>query len=206
MSRPSSDVAFSRSVKSEQERRGSRQQFRTIEDGGGWPDRITSDLAQMIGGVRSFYLGTASAAGQPYIQHRGGPPGFLCVLDEKTLGFADYRGNRQYITLGNLAENPLAFIFLMDYARRRRAKLWGHARVVEGDAALLERIGTSANAAPERAILFHLDAWDRNCAQHIPRLLPAEAVEDALRTLEARIADLEAEKARLSLSRPEAQR
>lgn len=190
--RPSSDVAFSESVKSEQERRGSRSHYARMEERGGWADRITPDIERLIGGVRSFYLGTASAVGQPYIQHRGGPPGFLRVLDATTLGFADYRGNRQYITLGNLAENPRAFIFLMDYAQRLRIKLWGSARVVEGDAALLSLLGEVAGGAPERCILFHVDAWDRNCPQHIPRLLPAEDVERTIGALEARIAELEA--------------
>lgn len=201
MTRPPSDVAFSASVKAEQERLGSRAQFRRVEDGRGWPDTVTPELAAVVAGVRSFYLGTASAAGQPYVQHRGGPPGFLCVLDERTLGFADYRGNRQYITLGNLAENPQAFVFLMDYAHRRRVKLWGRARVVEDDAAILARVSRVAGAAPERAILFEIATWDRNCAQHIPRLLPAEAVEAAVAALEARIAALEAENARLSAAR-----
>lgn len=190
--RPASDVAFSASVKSEQEKRGSRSHYARMEERGGWPDRIMPDLEQLIGSVRSFYLGTASAAGQPYIQHRGGPPGFLRVLDATTLGFADYRGNRQYITLGNLAENPRAFIFLMDYAQRLRIKLWGSARVVEGDAALLSRLSEVAGGAPERCILFRVDAWDRNCPQHIPRLLPAEDVERTIGALEAKVVELEA--------------
>ncbi len=197
MSRPSSDIAFSPSVKAEQERRGSRSQYSRMEDRGGWPDRIAPDLEQLIARVRSFYLGTASAAGQPYIQHRGGPPGFLCVLDDKTLGFADYRGNRQYVTLGNLAENPRAFIFLMDYSKRLRIKLWGSARVVEGDDRLLQLVSKAASTAPERCILFHVETWDRNCPQHIPRLLAAEDVEKAVAEFEARIGDLEAEIARL---------
>lgn len=197
MTRPPSDAAFSASVKAEQTRRGARDHYRRMEETRGWPETITSDLAGFVSGVRSFYLGTASAAGQPYIQHRGGPAGFLCVLDERTLGFADYRGNRQYITLGNLAENPQAFVFLMDYARRVRIKLWGTARVVEGDHALLARVGQVASAAPERAILFRVATWDRNCAQHIPRLLPAEPVEEVVAALEARVAALEAENARL---------
>ena len=198
MARPPSDVAFTASVKAEQEKRGSRRQFERVEKGSGWPTVVTSELAQFIGHVRSFYLGTASAAGQPYIQHRGGPPGFLKPLDEKTLAFADFGGNRQYITAGHLAENPHAFIFMMDYATRRRIKLWGTAKIVEDDDALLASLRQSAYpAAPERAIVFSLEAWDRNCSQHIPRLLPYEAVADVIAQLEARIAALEAENALL---------
>jgi predicted pyridoxine 5'-phosphate oxidase superfamily flavin-nucleotide-binding protein len=148
-----------------------------MEEHGGWQSAITPDLARFIAGMRSFYLGTASADGQPYIQHRGGPPGFLKVLDPGTLGFADYRGNRQYITAGNLAENPRAFIFLMDYARRIRIKIWGEARVVEGDDALMGRLrDPDYRALPERAIVFTVKAWDRNCSQHIPALVPIEDV------------------------------
>ena len=121
--------------------------------------------------MRSFYLATASADGQPYVQHRGGPPGFLRVVDERTLGFADFKGNRQYITTGNLAENGKAFIFIMDYAQRRRVKLWGRARVVEADAALLARLWPEGyEARPEQAILFEIEAWDTNCPQHIPQM------------------------------------
>jgi len=184
MDRSASDVAFSESVKAEQQLRGSRAQYRRMEEKGGWAETITPELAHFIADVRSFYLGTASAAGQPYIQHRGGPAGFLKVLDGKTLGFADYRGNRQYITLGNLAENTRAFIFLMDYASRVRVKLWGSGSVVEGDDALLARLSDKPGGAPERAILFHLDAWDRNCSQHIPQLLP---VEDVQKVIEAEV-------------------
>jgi predicted pyridoxine 5'-phosphate oxidase superfamily flavin-nucleotide-binding protein len=197
MGRPASDIAFSDSVKAAQQRLGSRAHYERMEEKGGWADAITPELAQFIAGVRSFYIGTASAGGQPYIQHRGGPAGFLKVLDEKTLGLADYLGNRQYITLGNLAENPRAFIFLMDYARRVRIKLWGTARVVEGDETLMARLADKAGGAPERAILFHVEAWDRNCPQHIPQLFPAEDVQTAIEQREARIAELEAEVVRL---------
>ena len=140
MSHPASDVAFSPSVKAEQVRHGSRAQYEHMEQGKGWSSTITPDLAASIAEARSFYLATASAEGQPYIQHRGGPRGFLRALDDKTLAFADYRGNRQYITTGNLAENPRAYIFIMDYVRQRRTKLWGTAKVVEGDEALLSKL------------------------------------------------------------------
>jgi uncharacterized protein len=198
MKHPPSDVAFSGAVKAEQTRRGSRTQFERVEQGSGWPNSVTPDLATVLAAARSFYLGTASAAGQPYIQHRGGPAGFLRALDDKTLAFADYGGNRQYITAGNLAENPRAFIFLMDYAKRRRIKLWGSAKIIENDAALLASLtDMTYAAAPERGIVFTIEAWDRNCAQHIPRLLPFDDVASAIGRLEHRIALLEAENARL---------
>ncbi len=128
---PSSDVAFTPSVKAVQERKGSRNGYRKMEERGGWRTTVTPDLAAFLSERDSAYLATASRAGQPYVQHRGGPKGFIRVLDEKTLAFADYAGNRQYITAGNLAENDQAYLFLMDYARRRRIKIWGRAKVVE---------------------------------------------------------------------------
>lgn len=191
------NLPFSQRVKAEQERRGSRAQYKGREEKRGWPDRMTPELAQLVGAARSFYLGTASADGQPYIQHRGGPPGFLSVLDDKTLGFADYGGNKQFITLGNLAENPRAIIFMMDYARRLRIKIWGRARVIENDDHMLQRLSSVASGPPERCILLEIDVWDRNCHQHIPHLLPAEDVETIVRELQGRINDLEAENARL---------
>jgi predicted pyridoxine 5'-phosphate oxidase superfamily flavin-nucleotide-binding protein len=189
---PPSDVAFTPAVKAEQERRGSRAAYARMEQGEGWETRVTPDLAAFLAERDSFYLGTASAAGQPYIQHRGGPPGFVRVLDEATLGFADYSGNRQYITLGNLAENDRAFLFFMDYERRRRIKVWGRARVVEGDADLLARV-TPPGTRAERAIVLHVEAWDVNCPKHIPHKLDAAAVKAALDGMESRIRALEAE-------------
>src|SRR5438552_14870178 len=139
MLRPSSDVAFTPAVKAVQAERGSRAHFAKMEEKGGWRTAITPDLASRVTEARSLYLATAGADGQPYVQHRGGPPGFVRVVDERTLGFADFKGNRQYITTGNLAENTKAFIFIMDYAQRRRVKIWARARVVEGDAELLAK-------------------------------------------------------------------
>ncbi|MBL8882137.1 MAG: pyridoxamine 5'-phosphate oxidase family protein [Hyphomicrobium sp.] len=191
---PVSDVAFTPAVKAAQTRLGSRDQFERMEKGHGWPSHVTSDLAEVIAAARSFYLGTASAAGQPYIQHRGGPAGFLKVLDERTLGFADFAGNKQYITAGNLSENPLAFIFLMDYARRRRVKLWGRAKIIEDDEELLSRLRPPVGSVrAERVIIFELEAWDRNCAQYIPQLVPIEEVQSAIHRLQQRIADLESQ-------------
>jgi predicted pyridoxine 5'-phosphate oxidase superfamily flavin-nucleotide-binding protein len=198
MTRPSSDVAFTPAVKAFQEKRGSRAAYARMEAKGGWRTTVTPDLAGFLAQVRSFYLATASAEGQPYVQHRGGPPGFLRVIDEGTLGFADFKGNRQYITTGNLAENAKAFIFIMDYAQRRRVKLWGRARVVEGDAALLARLWPEGyEARPEQVILFEIEAWDTNCPQHIPQLFAAEDVARTLVQLQARIKELEAEVAAL---------
>ena len=172
-----SDVAFSPAVKKIQEAKGSRQSYARMEAHRPWPDRITPDLAQFIAAQTSIFLGTASAAGQPYIQHRGGPAGFLKVLGDRQLGFADLAGNRQYITLGNLTENPQAFLFLIDYEEARRVKLWGTARVVEGDPDLVDRLrAEGGRGRPERAILFDLAAWDVNCPQHIPRRFDAERV------------------------------
>lgn len=198
MSKPSSDVAFTPSVKAVQERRGSRAAYARVEASGGFETRITDELALFVGERDSAYLATASASGRPYVQHRGGPKGFIRVLDEHTLGWAEFRGNRQYITTGNLAENDQAFLFLMDYARRARVKIWGRARVVEDDPALVERLMPEGyRAKPEQAVLFTVEAWDVNCPQHIPRKLDAAEVEDALARLRERVAVLEEENARL---------
>jgi predicted pyridoxine 5'-phosphate oxidase superfamily flavin-nucleotide-binding protein len=195
---PSSDVAFTPAVKAIQAKRGSREHFAKMEEKGGWRTAITADLAAFLAEARSLYLATASADGQPYVQHRGGPPGFVRVLDERTLGFADFKGNRQYITTGNLGENAKAFVFVMDYVQRRRVKLWGSARVVEGDAALLARLWPEGyKARPEQVILFTVEAWDTNCPQHIPQMFPAEDVGQTIQQLQARIRELEAEVAAL---------
>jgi hypothetical protein len=203
MSQPSSDVAFTPAVKAIQETRGSRAQYARMEQRGGWQTAVTPDLAGFLSGVRSFYLATASADGQPYIQHRGGPPGFLRVLDARTLGFADFKGNRQYITTGNLSENPKAYIFLMDYAHRRRVKIWGRARVVENDPALLARLWPEGyQARDEQAVLFEVEAWDTNCPQHIPQMFHAEDVAGTIVKFEERIKELEAEVAALKGAPP----
>jgi len=195
---PSSDVAFTEAVKAVQARRHSRSMFAKLEARGGFQTGITPDLAGFLEGVDTAYLATANAAGQPYAQHRGGPKGFIRIVDEATLGFADYAGNRQYVTTGNLSENDRAFLFLMDYAHRRRVKLWGRARAVEGDNALLARVmPLDYPARPEQVILFRVEAWDVNCPQHIPRKLDAADVAGALQSLEGQLAAAEAENARL---------
>jgi predicted pyridoxine 5'-phosphate oxidase superfamily flavin-nucleotide-binding protein len=189
---PASDIAFTPTVKALQARKGSRGSYARMEATGGWDHLITPDLKEELEAQVSVMLATANADGQPYVQHRGGPPGFLHVLDEHTIAFADFAGNRQYITQGNLAENPRAFLFLIDYARRRRTKIWGRARVVEGDAALLARLMPAGYAArPEQVVLFEVQAWDRNCPQHIPQRFDAADVQAALQARDERIAELE---------------
>jgi len=189
-----SDIAFTDAVKAQQTRMGSRRAYSHMEDSQGWPTTITPELEQFITARNSMYLATANAAGQPYIQHRGGPPGFLRVLDERTFGFADFAGNKQYITLGNIQENAKAHVFLMDYAHRRRIKIWGELSAVEGDAALNARMKPEGyKARVERVMLIKINAWDVNCPQHIPMKIDAEDVRVAIETRDARIAELEAE-------------
>lgn len=188
MNNPNSDVAFTPSVKAVQERLGSRHAYAKMESGKGWSNRVTPDLAYFISQRDSFFLATATADGQPYIQHRGGPKGFLKVLDERTLAFADFGGNKQYISIGNLAENDKAFLFLIDYENQQRIKIWGTATFVEDDPALLAQLADAAySGRPERVFVFHIEAWDANCPQHIPRLYTEEEVDD----LRARIRELE---------------
>lgn len=189
----SSDIAFTPSVKAIQTTKGSRYNYERMELGGGWETAVTPDLESFLADLDMFYLGTANAEGQPYIQYRGGSPGFLKVVDKKTLGFADFGGNRQYITLGNASENPKAFIFLMDYARSRRVKLWGTLRIVEEDAELLEQLrDRSYPGKVERAILFQIEAWDVNCPQHIHKRFTQNQIAPVIEQLKAKIADLEA--------------
>ncbi len=188
-----SDIAFTPAVKRVQERRGSRKGYAKMEEKGGWRNAITEDLARFICRRDSFYLGTASANGQPYIQHRGGKPGFLKVLDERTLAFADFKGNRQYITTGNLAENDKAYIFLMDYPNRRRIKIWGRARVIDDDAEILARLADpDYEGVLEQAVVFEVAAWDVNCPQHITPRFTEQEVAEIVAPLKRRIIDLEA--------------
>jgi len=193
-----SDIAFTPSVKAEQTRMGSRRAYAHMEEGGGWQTRITPELEDFLAQRNSLYLATANAAGQPYIQHRGGPLGFLRVLDEQRFGFADFAGNKQYITLGNIRENIKAHVFLMDYAHRRRIKIWGELSVVEGDAELNARLKPEGyKARVERVMVIKVSAWDVNCPQHIPMKIDAADVSAAIAERDARIAALEAEVRRL---------
>jgi hypothetical protein len=192
-----SELVFPPAVRRAQAERGSASGYAgKIESG--FPDHVTPELAAFIAEQDTAFLATASAGGQPYIQHRGGPKGFIKVVDERTLGFADYRGNKQYITLGNLSENGRAYLFLIDFSRRQRIKLWGRARVVENDDALVEKLFDHGyKARPERVILFTIEAWDVNCSQHITARMTVPEVEGLLGTVQERIAALQAENARL---------
>ncbi|MBW8639459.1 pyridoxamine 5'-phosphate oxidase family protein [Hoeflea sp. WL0058] len=185
------DIAFSDAVRKQQSARGSREAIQRMTERRRWPDRLTPEIIDFIAQRNSAFLGTANREGQPYIQHRGGPPGFMRALDERTIGFADLAGNRQYITLGNLSENPAAFLFLMDYATRNRVKFWGKARVVESDPDLIARLRPETGGRAERAILFQVATWDINCPAHIPVLVDAAAAAEAIAHRDARIAELE---------------
>lgn len=208
----SSDVAFTPAVKAIQAQRGSREAFARVEQNGAWRTEIDERLAAFLSDTNSVFLATATADGQPYVQHRGGPKGFIKLLDRKTIAFADYSGNRQYLTQGNLSENPRAHIFIMDYAHRRRVKIWGEARVIEDDPALTASLMPSGyKARPEKVILFTIAAWDTNCSQHIPQKFDATDVADAMAEAgaqiaarDARIVELEAEIARLKGERTSA--
>ena len=198
MKQPSSDIAFTPSVKAMQRQMGSRKQYERMEEQGGWQDRVTGDLANFIAARDSFYLATANADGQPYIQHRGGPKGFLKVLDDRTLAFADFTGNRQYITVGNLAENNKVHLFFMDYPSQTRIKIWGTARAVEDDPELLKKLlDSNYRGKPERLILFTIDAWDINCRQHIQPRFTGEETHKTVQGLRDRIAELELENSAL---------
>jgi uncharacterized protein len=189
----SSDVAFSPAVKKAQLEHGSRSAYARMEaQRGGFMVEITDDLASFIAGRDSAYLATANALGQPYVQHRGGPVGFIRVLDKHTVAFADFVGNKQYITFGNLSENDRAFLFLMDYENRERMKLWGRAKVITDDAALLAKlVDNEYGARVEQVIVFTVEAWDANCPQHIPRLVHASDVAGGVARLQERVAYLE---------------
>ena len=198
MSVPVSDIAFTPAVKQAQSERGSRAVYEKVEQRGGWRDRIDGSLIDFLAARDSFYFGTASADGRPYIQHRGGPRGFLRVLDDRTLAFADFAGNRQYISIGNLSENDQAFLFLMDYPNQSRVKIWGRARIVEDDPELLDRLADpSYPGKPERAVVFCVEAWDVNCRQHIRERYTVEEIDAMAAPLRERIADLERENAEL---------
>lgn len=190
-------IVFTPTAQQAQAERGSARAYaHRVEEG--FPDRVTPELAAFLAEQDTAFLGTATKDGAPYIQHRGGPKGFIKVVDDKTLGFADYRGNRQYITLANLSENDRAYFFLLDPARRQRIKIWGHARVVENDAALVEKLfDADYKAKPERAILFTIDAWDVNCPQHIVTRFTEAEIAEAMGGVTRKIAELEADNARL---------
>ena len=194
-----SDIAFTPTVKAIQSARGSRAGYAKLEARGGFRTGVTEDLAAFLGRVDTAYLATANAAGQPYAQHRGGPKGFIRVIDQSTIGFADFAGNRQYVTTGNLVENPKAFLFLMDYAQRQRVKLWGRAKVSDDPELIARLMPASYRARGEQAILFEIEAWDVNCSQHIPQKFDAADVGQTIAQRDTRIAALESENAALKI-------
>lgn len=188
MPRKFTQIAFTPAVKAAQAQRGSRETYARFEKSGPENDSVTPEIEAFITQLDGFYLGTISSNGYPYIQFRGGYPGFLKVLDTKTLGYADFRGNAQYVTVGNLSENDKAFLFLMDYRHQKRLKIWGRASILEGDRQLIERLQVPEDdSETERVILFQIEAWNWNCPQHIPRRYS----EAEVRALQARIAELE---------------
>jgi predicted pyridoxine 5'-phosphate oxidase superfamily flavin-nucleotide-binding protein len=190
----SSDVAFTPSVKEIQSRKGSRPSYARVEQRGSWMTTITPDLKDFIESQISIFIATANKECQPYMQHRGGPRGFLRVIDEKTLGFVDYSGNRQFISQGNLVDNDKAQLFMIDYGSRQRVKIWGTAKVVEHDAGLVAQLmPKDYRAKTEQVIIFHVDAWDANCPQHIPLRFEAAEVAKIIEMKDARIKQLEAE-------------
>ena len=202
---PASDVAFSPAVQAVQLRKGSRQMLADADASpeGAWPTRIREDLAEFIASMTSVYFATASSGGQPHVQHRGGPPGFLQVLDEETIAFADFAGNRQYVSVGNLSENPKACLFLMDYATRQRVKLFGEAKVIEDDPDLLKQLMPQGyRARPEQAVVFKVKAWSANCSQHIPQRFELKDVVRVIAEKDQRIAELEAQIAALKAGAP----
>lgn len=199
---PSSDIAFTATVKAIQTARGSRENYARMEARGGFRTEASADLEAFLAEIDTAYLATATADGQPYAQHRGGPKGFIRLLDPHTLAFADFVGNRQYVSTGNLAENNKAFLFLMDYAHQRRIKIWGRAEVSDDPALIAQLMPEGYRARPEQAIIFRIDAWDVNCPQHIPQKINAADVSAALARLNERIAELEAENALLKGNQP----
>ncbi|MEO8001951.1 MAG: pyridoxamine 5'-phosphate oxidase family protein [Arenimonas sp.] len=190
----SSDVAFTDAVKAIQEKKGSRRAYANMERNGSWQTAISEELKAFIESQISVFLATANLEGQPYIQHRGGPQGFLKVLDEKTIGFVDFNGNRQFISSGNLVENPKFHLFLIDYANKQRVKIWGEARIIENDAELLAKLMPSEyKARAEQIILLDVFAWDANCPQHIPKRFEAGDVAGMLAERDRKIEALETE-------------
>ena len=187
-----SDIAFTPTVKAIQEKKHSRSNYARMEESGGWQYEVTPQLEGFLESMDSFYLSTSNENGQPYTQHRGGPKGFLKVIENNSLAFADFSGNRQYITIGNLSENNKAFIFLMDYATQTRIKIWGTAKVEEEDQELMESLSDpSYKARVERSIIFTVEAWDMNCRQHIQKRFTEDDIKLITTPLNDRIKELE---------------
>lgn len=191
------DRVFTPAARAAQAARGSAKAYeRRIAEG--FPGKVTPELAKFIAEQDTAFIATATRDGAPYVQHRGGPKGFIKVIDQQTLGFADYRGNRQYITLANLSENDRAFLFLLDPARKQRIKLWGRARIVENDPELIAKLfDPGYQARPERAVLFTIEAWDVNCSSHIVTRFTEGEIEEAFAVVRQKVDALEAENERL---------
>jgi len=207
MSNSSSDVAFSPTVKRFQRERGSRDLYARMEEHRGFETEVTDALRAFLAQIDTAFLATASADGQPYVQHRGGPKGFIRALDEHTLAFVDFVGNQQYVTTGNLDDNNRVCLFLIDYAHRKRVKIWGTARIVPADDELVAQLMPEGyRARPQQVVLLTVRAWDINCPQHIPQKLDAAEVAGLVDQLRARIADLEAENHRLRAANPSVDR
>ena len=200
MKRPASDIAFSPAVKEVQTERGSRSAYARLErsGGAGFEELVSDELADFLAEIDTGFLATVSADGQPYVQHRGGPRGFIRALDQRTLGFLDFAGNKHYISTGNLRDDDRVCLFLIDYARRRRIKVWGTARTVPASPELLAALALPGyRARVEQVVLVTVSAWNVNCPQHIPQKLDAGEVSDLVGRLRDRIAELEAENQRL---------
>ncbi|MEO1404290.1 MAG: pyridoxamine 5'-phosphate oxidase family protein [Cyanobacteria bacterium J06635_1] len=194
MARKFADIAFTPAVKAIQTERDSRETYERFVAKGPANDSVDDKVAAFIPERDSFYMGTVGETGWPYIQFRGGPKGFLKILDDKTLGFADFQGNVQYLSVGNLSQDDRVFLFLMDYAHRRRLKIWGRATVVEDDPELLAQLSDpDYPATVERAIVIRIEAFDWNCPQHIPIRYSEAEVAAMVEPLQARIAELEAQ-------------
>jgi uncharacterized protein len=188
------EIVFPERVRAEQRRLGSREAYAAREHKRPFRERVTPDLSAFLATIDTAFLGTAGLDGRPYIQHRGGPPGFIQVRDEKTLAFADFAGNRQYIPLANLRENDQVYLVLLDFASRIRVKIWGRARAIEDDAQLLAAVSDPAyRGRPERVIAFTVEAWDTNCQSHITARFTEADIGKATSLMLARIAALEAE-------------
>ena len=187
-------IAFTPTVRAIQEQYGSREMYNRMESRGPDNDTLIPRVAEFIAARDSFYMGTVNDNGWPYIQFRGGPVGFLRVLDETTLGFADFGGNCQYLSIGNVADNDRTFLFLMDYAHRRRLKIWGRAQMVYDQPDLVAQLRVPGyEAEAQRAILIQVEAWDWNCPQHIPQKYSAAEVDAMMAPLQAQIQELEAQ-------------
>ena len=190
---PTSDIAFTPTVKRIQTERGSRAAYARAEAHGGFASEVDDDLRGFLGVIDTAFIATVNADGQPYIQHRGGPRGFIRAIDDRTLGFADFTGNRQYVSTGNLSDNDRVCVMAIDYATRRRVKIWGRARVVPATPQLLAALApVGYRAKIEQVMLISVTAWDVNCPQHIPQKLDAAEVAATIDALRAKITELEA--------------